>query len=192
MPLSTALPESGSKRSLRASTLLFTPASRRGDVHAACPSASWPQPCGMLTTPGMHRVGDLGRDARPRPPPTARAPAAPSTTPSAGRVVGMDLQRAARPCPSRAPRGCASTSCSTAGRAGRRARASPSPRRVERRRAAGRRRRRTTSGASSIMPVGVRSTSGRRGCSGPRSTPCGFASSTASERPSGSAPKPSP
>ena len=40
--------------------------------------------------------------------------------------------------------------------------------------------------------VGVRSTSGMRGCSGPKSMPCGFASSCASVRPSGSAPKPSP
>ena len=41
-------------------------------------------------------------------------------------------------------------------------------------------------------PDGVRSTSGRRGRIGPMSIPCGFASSFASVRPSGSAPKPSP
>ena len=48
------------------------------------------------------------------------------------------------------------------------------------------------SGAISMSPDGVRSTSGMRGCNGPRSTPCGSASSFASDRPSGSAPKPSP
>ena len=96
------------------------------------------------------------------------------------------------PCPSRARRGCASTSCSSAGRGGRRARARRRAPAVERGAQPRRRRRRISSGASSILPVGVRSTSGRRGCSGPRSMPCGFASSTASDRPSGSAPKPSP
>ena len=48
------------------------------------------------------------------------------------------------------------------------------------------------SGASSIIPDGVRKHLGMRGCNGPKSTPCGFASSTASDSPSGSAPKPSP
>ncbi|PZR66264.1 MAG: hypothetical protein DLM63_09535 [Solirubrobacterales bacterium] len=47
-------------------------------------------------------------------------------------------------------------------------------------------------GASSIRPLAVRSTSGRRGSSAPRSTPCGAASSAASESPVSRAPKASP
>ena len=57
---------------------------------------------------------------------------------------------------------------------------------VERRREALARRRAIGSGASSIRPLGVRSTSGRRGSSAPRSMPCGAASSMSSVRPSGS------
>ena len=45
---------------------------------------------------------------------------------------------------------------------------------------------------SSILPLAVRSTSGIRGSSAPKSIPCGAASSAASVSPSGSAPKPSP
>ena len=49
----------------------------------------------------------------------------------------------------------------------------------ERSPAAAARRRRICSGASSTLPDGVRSTSGMRGWSGPRSTPCGLSSSRA-------------
>ena len=47
-------------------------------------------------------------------------------------------------------------------------------------------------GASSIVPDSVRSASGRRGSSAPKSMPCGLASKTSSERPSGTAPNQSP
>ena len=52
IPFSTALPESGSIRSERARTLLFEPACSRATV-SSTPSPSWPQPWGMLTTPGI-------------------------------------------------------------------------------------------------------------------------------------------
>ncbi|CAB4619634.1 unannotated protein [freshwater metagenome] len=47
-------------------------------------------------------------------------------------------------------------------------------------------------GDSSIIPVGVRKPSGIRDSSAPRSTPCGFASNTSSDKPDGFAPNAAP
>ena len=144
---------------------------RRG---ARAPARRGPQPCGIETTPGMtssvistrqldragaradaHELAVGEAEAAPRRPDAATPCSAPARSPAAA--------------------GCASTSCSSAGRGGRRApcrrwRARPSPR-------AGASTSATIgSGASSTCPLGVRSTSGSRGSSGPRSMPCGAAS----------------
>ncbi len=60
IPFSTALPDSGSTSDSSASTLLFTPACADA-TPIRTPSASWPQPCGIDTTPGMIVVGHLDR-----------------------------------------------------------------------------------------------------------------------------------
>ena len=92
MPFSTALPDSGSIRVSSASRLLFAPACSAA-TPSCMPGSSWPQPCGMLTTPGITASVTstvtsiepvLGGDPRGRRP-RARAIG----------VVGMDVQRAA-------------------------------------------------------------------------------------------------
>ena len=96
-------------------------------------------------------------------------------------------------CPSPASRRCASTSCSSAGRADRRARSSPLARRSSDGAQPGSTSATIASGASSIRPVGVRSTSGERGAAAGRGR-CRAGSPRAppASRPSASAPKPSP
>ena len=131
---------------------------------------------------GIDRVGDLdGRLDRAGARASARARSAVDQPEPRG--VGRVARAACSgPCPSRAARGCASRSCSSAAGGGRSARGAPL-----RRRSSEARSRSTSatigSGASSIFPDGVRSTSGRRGSSGPRSMPCGFASSVVERQP---------
>ena len=89
--------------------------------------------------------------------PVSRA-GSPSVRPSRAGVVGMDVQRAAAPCPARAGRGCASTSCSE--RSWRRpdehdaAVGAPARARARSRADVGHDR---LGGASSTLPLGVRS-----------------------------------
>ena len=94
-------------------------------------------------------------------------------------------------CPSRAPGGCASTSCSSAAGVGRRARSPPPLPSAAVRSASAARNRATSStissGASSILPLGVRSASGRRGVSASEVDPvrCGFEPVERQQRPVG-------
>ena len=60
MPFRTAFPDSGSISVVSASTLLLTPAWSRA-TSSRTPGASWPQPCGIDTTPVADRVGHLDR-----------------------------------------------------------------------------------------------------------------------------------
>ena len=169
---STALPDSGSTARLVGQQVAVHAGVRGGHAHRACPGASWPQPCGRLTTPGMIAsvisTGASTAPARER----RRARRAVGQAEARG-VVGVHAGRCSGPCPSPAARGCASRSCSSAAGGGRpapcgRCAAPRAPR------AAAARRPRSAPGASSILPDGVRSTSGMRGSSGPRSMPCGL------------------
>ena len=190
MPLSTALPDSGSNRSLRASTLLFAPAFARRDREPRAGAVVAPAVRDAHDT-GPDRVGDLDRDddlARGRP---HAAPARRRRHPRAPRRRG-GRAACSGPCPSRARGGCASTSCSSAGRAGRRARASRSRRRSSTRAQpvdvveADRRARARSCRSACAAPRGCAAPAARGRCR------ADCASSRASVRPSGSAPKPSP
>ena len=151
MPFSTALPESGSKRSPLASTLLFAPASRAATLHPRALGRRGPSRAGCsrrrARTASVTSTGTIdlaGRRAH------AHRRAVGDAEPRPRRRGGRAACSA--PCPSRARAGCASTSCSTADRAGRRARASG---RVAR--SSDRAQPRdvvdaSTSGASSILP----------------------------------------
>ena len=174
MPLSTALPETGvdaaPRRRARWSS---TPAWARGDAEAATPSTSWPQPCGMRDDAGHDRRRSPRPAPRPRRRASARGARSPSLRPSRAASSGCtcSVQRSG---PSRAAarlcihelferRWRRPTSTMPAV-----ARARPSAARsrgdVGDDRLAARAR---------PCPLGVRSTSGSRGCSGPRSMPCG-------------------
>ena len=142
----------------------------------AMPGASWPQPCGMLTTPGMMRVGDLDRHLEPRRRASARAPAR-RRRGRGGAASSGCTSSVQRGCRARAARGCASTSCSSAGRAGRRARCWPSPDALEPRAQPRRRRRRSPAARARSCPTACAAPRGCAAASGPRSMPCGLASS---------------
>jgi anaerobic selenocysteine-containing dehydrogenase len=79
IPLRTAVPDSGSNRSPSASRLLLTPAWRPATPSRA-PGRSWPQPWGMLTTPGrIDSVTSTGIVTTPTR--DATSAGAPSTSP---------------------------------------------------------------------------------------------------------------
>ena len=67
MPLSTALPESGSNEHLVGQQVAVHAGVARRPPPSCDARRSWPQPCGMLTTPGRMRVGDLDRAHAPDP-----------------------------------------------------------------------------------------------------------------------------
>ena len=192
----SARPSRGCRSAPRCPTAGPSPARRPGGCcsrrrararrASAMPGASWPQPCGTLTTPGMMAsVTSTGTSRRPTRERTRAGRAVGEA--EAGGVVGMHPQRAARPARARAARCCASRSCSSAGRGGRPASCAP-PGRVRRERSRG------TSAVISAAPARSSPTAcaAPRGCAGasaPRSTPCGDrARAPPSESPSGRAP----
>ena len=183
MPFSTALP--GQR--------VDAPRRRAGCCwHPACAAATVEPRLRVVVAPAVRdaddarhdRVGHLDRHldrAGAGGRPGARPP---SASPKPLGVVGMHVQRAALLALHELRRRCASTSCWSAAGAGRSApcrRCGGAP--------ATARSRSTSatigSGASSILPLGVRSTSGMRGSSGPRSMPCGAASSCREREPVG-------
>ena len=100
-------------------------------TESCTPSTSWPQPWGMLTTPGMiPSVTSTGRDDRPG----ARSDLGLVAVrqPERGRRRRGGRAACTAACPSPAPRCCASTSCSSAGAAGRRGRSRGRCRRSDR------------------------------------------------------------
>ena len=101
MPFRTAFPETGSICDSSARMLLLAPACAAATVSLASGS-SCPQPCGMLTTPGHHRVGDLDRDHDRAGAPSVTCAGSPSASPSRCGVVGVHVQRCSGPCPPRA------------------------------------------------------------------------------------------
>ena len=93
IPFSTAFPDSGSTSDSSASTLLLTPAWAEATL-IRTPAASWPQPCGIETTPGMiPSVTSTGASSEP----VGRAHRGPPAVaePEPLRVVGVDVERAA-------------------------------------------------------------------------------------------------
>ena len=93
MPFSTAFPDSGSTCDSSASTLLFTPACAEA-TPIRTPSASWPHPCGIETTPGMiSSVTSTGTSIAPDADVDRRVLAVGQPEPL--RVVGVHVQRAA-------------------------------------------------------------------------------------------------
>ena len=189
IPFSTAVPASASNPVEGVSTFELAPGSAAA-TGPQVPGATCPQPCGRLTTPaGTASVTDTV--ARTVPTALSTSAFAPSARrrrsassgctwrvhrfdPPASRgtlcihelLLRSDL-RPTRRRPLPRQRGVR-TSSSSAIRA-----ASSS----------------SWGGAASMRPLGVRSTSGSRGRSGPRSMPCGAASTEASVRPSAVAPE---
>ena len=173
IPFSTALPESASSSSSSASMLLLVPGVLGGDPHElGPPGASWPQPWGRLTTPGMiASVTSTGAYDRPR----ARADLGLLAVDElvAVGVVGVDVKRALRRSLDEQrqvvhPRVVRAKIAAADEHERRRCAASArSPAR------AARRRRRAARARARSSRSAVRSASGSRGFSGPRSIPCG-------------------
>ena len=95
MPLSTALPDSGSSARLVGQEVGVHPGVRRRRRAARAPGRSWPQPCGQADHAGPDRVGDLDR-RRDRAHPRARpGPASPSARPRRAASSGCTWSGAA-------------------------------------------------------------------------------------------------
>ena len=172
--------------------LLFTPA-RSAATRRRVPGWPWPHPWGRLTTPGRTAsVTSTGASTDPTLLLTVATP--PSARPRRAASCG---------CTCRVQRGLPFTSTSTLCihelllRRWRRPTSSNSPASAWRAHSVCRSARRARSAIStgwfnSTMPDGVRSASGRRGWSGPKSTPCGLARSRARLAPCGLAPNAAP
>mmetsp|Transcript_45703 Transcript_45703/g.80571 ORF Transcript_45703/g.80571 Transcript_45703/m.80571 type:complete len:228 (-) Transcript_45703:11-694(-) len=160
-PPSTALPESGSRAASSSSAFMFTPGRSRA-TPSRTPSRSCPQPCGRLTTPGL--MSAL-RSTRATSSPTALLTLANSARPSRSASAGCTsrvqrsgpLASTGRLCIQLLPERVSRRPISVNSGAGAVVTAARSARRA--------------AGASSILPLGVRSISGMRGVSAPRSTP---------------------
>ena len=177
----------GSRSARRCPTAGRAPARRRAGWSStpACAAATRSVDAGLVVAPAVRDAHDAGHDRRRSPRPARSiAPArertragSPSARPRRAASSGCTCTRAAllalhehgevvHPRVVRAQvRGGRSSTSVAVGRLGRA------------RRAGARRRRRSARAPARSCPLGVRSTSGRRGSSGPRSMPCGFASS---------------
>ena len=93
MPLSTALPDSGSRQSSSSRSLRLAPG-RCAASERRVPARLWPQPCGRLTTPGIMSPLSCTRASMAACAARMRAMAAVGQT-QALRVVGMDQRGAA-------------------------------------------------------------------------------------------------
>ena len=176
MPLRTALPDSGSNSCLVGEHVGVDARRARRRRASATPGRSWPHPCGRLTTPGMiasvTSTGDVDRaDPRRhlRPAPSARPSAAASSGWTCSVQRGLALHEHVDVVHPRVVRAqVAAADQHEAVVPACRPSDGRQPRRC---------RRATARGPARSCRSAVRSTSGMRGSSAPRSMPCGWSSS---------------
>ena len=192
MPFSTALPESGSTSDLVGQDVAVHAGVIGRDAHPDARRVVAPA-VRDRDDAGHDRVGDLDRRLDLAGARSARAPAPPSVRPSRSRVVRVHVQRAAVLALHERPQvvhpGVVRAQLAAADQDD----AAPLAARALERRPRSRSTSATIgSGASSILPDGVRSTSGMRGCERAEVDAVRARLEHVERQPSGSSPKPSP